>query len=434
MQTQTLVAYTLVAAVSVVTPGPASILAMRNGAAGGLRAVLPSSLGNVTGLFLLSAAAMLGLGVVLQSSALLFAALKVAGAAYLIYLGVRQIRTDAAPVAVDAGDPKQASIRELVMRGFLINTMNPKGTVFLLAVVPQFVDTALPLTPQYAALAGTLAFTDLVAMGVYTLLAARVLRLGAGERRVLCNAAHHANEWICTPLLLRFTEELCAAFAAGGQLLGQSAAKLLSEATLLLVPALNPDGIDLVTGELRRGEAFQTARRIAADYPRYPFPEGWKANIRGVDLNLQYPAGWDIARENKAALGVTSPAPADFVGPRPLSAPESRALYDATLAFSPDLTLSFHTQGAVIYWRYCGRAPEGAKELGEEFARLSGYALDDAPFASGFAGYKDWFVESFDRPGFTIEAGQGKNPLPLADFDAIYRENLPILVAAMSVE
>lgn len=260
------------------------------------------------------------------------------------------------------------------------------------------------------------------------------LRLGAGERRVLCNAAHHANEWICTPLLLRFTEELCAAFAAGGQLLGQSAAKLLSEAALLLVPALNPDGIDLVTGELRRGEAFQTARRIAADYPRYPFPEGWKANIRGVDLNLQYPAGWDIARENKAALGVISPAPADFVGPRPLSAPESRALYDATLAFSPDLTLSFHTQGAVIYWRYCGRAPEGAKELGEEFARLSGYALDDAPFASGFAGYRDWFVESFDRPGFTIEAGQGKNPLPLADFDAIYRENLPILVAAMSVE
>lgn len=74
MQTQALVAYLLVAVVSVVTPGPAGILAMRNGAAGGLRAVLPSSLGNVTGLFLLSAAAMLSLGVVLQSSALKIAA------------------------------------------------------------------------------------------------------------------------------------------------------------------------------------------------------------------------------------------------------------------------------------------------------------------------------------------------------------------------
>ena len=72
MQTATLLTYSLVAAVSVVSPGPATMLAIRNGAAGGVRAVLPSTLGNVTGLFLLSAAAMLGLGVVLQSSALLF--------------------------------------------------------------------------------------------------------------------------------------------------------------------------------------------------------------------------------------------------------------------------------------------------------------------------------------------------------------------------
>ncbi|QII87329.1 LysE family transporter [Bordetella hinzii] len=87
-------------------------------------------------------------------------------------------------VAVDTGDPGQASIRELVMRGFLINTMNPKGTVFLLAVVPQFVDPGQPLTAQYAALAGTLAFTDLVAMGFYTLLAAKVLRLLRSARHI----------------------------------------------------------------------------------------------------------------------------------------------------------------------------------------------------------------------------------------------------------
>src|SRR3546814_15179107 len=78
--------------------------------------------------------------------------------------GIRQIRTDAAPVAVDTGNPAHFSVRELVMRGVLVNVMNPKGTVFLLAVVPQFVDTAHALTPQYAALAGTLVFTDLVAI------------------------------------------------------------------------------------------------------------------------------------------------------------------------------------------------------------------------------------------------------------------------------
>ena len=256
------------------------------------------------------------------------------------------------------------------------------------------------------------------------------LRLGEGPYRVLCNASHHANEWICTPLLLHFTEELCAAAASGEALGGRSAARLLSEATLCLVPALDPDGIDLVTGELR-GEPLRQARQIAADYPRFAFPEGWKANIRGVDLNLQYPAGWETARENKAALGIVSPAPADYVGPRPLAAPESRALCDYTLALAPELTLSFHTQGEVIYWRYRGYAPPGARELAEDFARLSGYALDDAPDVSGFAGYKDWFIDSFDRPGFTIEAGRGTNPLPVSDFDSIYQACLPILLRAM---
>jgi hypothetical protein len=73
--------------------------------------------------------------------------------------------------------------------------------------------------------------------------------------------------------------------------------------------------MDLVTGELSEGESFDRARRIAASYPRFPFPGGWKANLRGVDLNLQYPAGWEQAREIKSAQGIVSPAPADYVGP-----------------------------------------------------------------------------------------------------------------------
>ena len=116
--------------------------------------------GLITGILFQFVVVAVGLGAVLATSEMAFNVVKYLGVAYLIYLGVRQIRTDAAPVAVDAGDPRQASIRELVMRGFLINTMNPKGTVFLLAVVPQFVDPALPMVAQYAALAGTLAFTD----------------------------------------------------------------------------------------------------------------------------------------------------------------------------------------------------------------------------------------------------------------------------------
>lgn len=254
------------------------------------------------------------------------------------------------------------------------------------------------------------------------------LSLGSGENRVLYNASHHANEWICTPVLLKFAEELAAAYAAGESIFDQSAAEMLSYAAIHLIPAVNPDGIDLVTGELQSGEFYRQAQSIAANYPRFPFPKGWKANIRGTDLNLQYPAGWEQAKEIKYAQGIRSPAPADYVGMAPLSAPESRAMYDYTMALSPALTLSFHTQGEVIYWRYLDREPPNAERIGEILAGASGYTLEDTPYASGFAGYKDWFIDNYDRPGYTIEAGLGTNPLPLSLFPDIYRSSLGILV------
>ena len=253
------------------------------------------------------------------------------------------------------------------------------------------------------------------------------LALGSGENRVLYNASHHANEWITTPLLLKYAEELAEAYAFGGSIAGQGAREMLDYASIFFIPAVDPDGIDLVTGELQSGNYYDTAVRIAETYPRFPFPRGWKANIRGIDLNLQYPAGWEQARENKYSQGIVSPAPADFVGPAPLSAPESRALYDFTLALDPALILAYHTQGNVIYWRYADFEPKNSRAIAEAFSELSGYAVEDTPFASGFAGYKDWFIQNYNRPGYTIEAGSGENPLPVADFDEIYRRNVGIL-------
>lgn len=253
------------------------------------------------------------------------------------------------------------------------------------------------------------------------------LRLGSGDNAVLYNAAHHANEWITTSLLLKFAEDLAQASVNGENIFDYSAAALLDYASVTLIPAVNPDGIDLATGELQQGEFYRSAVGIADDWAEVPFPAGWKANIRGTDLNLQYPAGWEEAKRIKYAQGVRGPAPQDYVGPAPLSAPESRAMYDYTLALSPRLTLSYHTQGGEIYWRYGECEPEGAEKIGELFAKLSGYTLADPAAASSNAGYKDWFIEALDRPGFTIEAGRGKNPLPITDFDALYRENLPIL-------
>ena len=260
--------------------------------------------------------------------------------------------------------------------------------------------------------------------------------MGEGDRHVLYSAAHHANEWITATLLLKFAEELSEACQTDGTVYGIKAKDLLDHVVIHLVPMVDPDGVDLVTGVIKPGTPeYDRARQIAGNFPDIPFPDGWKANLNGVDLNLQYPAGWMIARELKFSQGFDRPAPRDYVGRAPLNQKESRALADYTEEVDPDLVLAYHTQGKVIYWQFRDYQVPGAKLLGEEFARLSGYTLADVPYESSFAGYKDWFIQKFRRPGYTIEAGQGQNPLSIEQFDEIYQDNLPILVTgAMGLE
>lgn len=150
-----------------------------------------------------------------------------------------------------------------------------------------------------------------------------------------------------------------------------------------------------------------------------------------MDLNLQFPANWEEAREIKYAEGFKTPAPRDYVGVEPISQPESIALYNFTNNNNFRLTISFHSQGEVIYWRYLNYMPEGAYEIAREFSRVSGYELDETPLRSSFAGYRDWFIQDFNRAGFTIEVGKGENPLPISQFDEIYSDIEGILVLGM---
>ena len=259
----------------------------------------------------------------------------------------------------------------------------------------------------------------------------QVLVIGEGDRKVLYSASHHANEWITTPVLLKFVEDLAEAITENTTLYGVPARTISRAATIYIIPMVDPDGVDLVTGAIPRGTLeYETASRIGENFPNIPFPEGWKANLLGVDLNLQYPAGWLQAREIKFSQGYTRPAPRDYVGEAPLDQPESRAMAEITAQINPRLTLSYHSQGEVIYWKYLDIEPPGAEAIGRQFAQVSGYTLEDTPFASGYAGYKDWFIQQFRRPGYTIEVGMGDNPLPISQFDKIYRDNLGILVTA----
>ena len=259
----------------------------------------------------------------------------------------------------------------------------------------------------------------------------RTLVIGSGERKVLFTAAHHANEWITTPVLLKFVEEMAQAMENGGQLAGVDARELGQRVTIYTVPMVNPDGVDLVTGLTQPGQfQYETAAALSQNYPSIPFPDGWKANLLGVDLNLNYPAGWRQAREIKFSQGYTRPGPRDYVGRAPLNQLETRALAGYTEAVDPELVLAYHSQGRVIYWQFADIEVPGARELGERMAQVSGYDLEETPFESAFAGYKDWFIQNFRRPGYTIEVGEGINPLPLSQFDEIYRDNLPLLVTA----
>lgn len=259
-----------------------------------------------------------------------------------------------------------------------------------------------------------------------------VLRIGEGAKEVFYNASFHANEWITTPVLLKFAEDYAQAFAGGRQIGGVRASWLYYGFTLYLMPLVNPDGVDLVNGVLDEGGYYRQAERIASDYPAIPFPQGWKANIDGVDLNLQFPAGWEKAREIKYAQGFRSPAPRDFVGSAPLTAPESRAVYAFTVSHDFALILAYHTQGEVIYWKYSDYEPQGSYRIARYFGDVSGYAVEVTPGASGYAGYKDWFIQQYNRPGYTIEAGSGVNPLKMNQFAKIYEDNLGILTGGMT--
>ena len=254
------------------------------------------------------------------------------------------------------------------------------------------------------------------------------IKIGTGSKEVFYNASHHANEWITTPVLMAFAEQYAAAYAGGYNIFNVPAADIYRSASVYLAPMVNPDGVDLVTGYIAPGSVYYgSAKTIASNYPNIPFPLGWKANIAGVDLNVNYPAGWENAKRIKTAEGYTKPGPRDFPGDAPLSEPESRAMVRFTGEHGFGLTLSYHTQGETIYWKYLNYEPAGSREIADEFGEVSGYTVEETPYESGFAGYKDWFIQSYNKPGYTIEAGMGVNPLPISQFDRIYSDNIGIL-------
>lgn len=175
MELSTWLAFIVAGILISVSPGAGAVACMATGMRYGLRVGWWNIFGMQAGIALQLAIVGAGVGAILAASTPAFNAVKWLGAAYLVYLGWRQWNAPAVPLAVSA-DAVAASRKALFWQGFLVNGTNPKATVFLLAVLPQFIDPAKPVLLQYLICAATLTVIDLPVMAAYTYFASRVLK------------------------------------------------------------------------------------------------------------------------------------------------------------------------------------------------------------------------------------------------------------------
>lgn len=251
-------------------------------------------------------------------------------------------------------------------------------------------------------------------------------KIGRGPKNLHINAALHANEWMTSPCLMRFLEEYAQALTEGSSVYSNEPDEWYRNYTLWIVPMANPDGVELVQEGVTPSHPYYE-RLIEWNSGREDFRR-WKANINGVDLGDQFPAHWD---EEVARRGKVRPSPQDYAGSAPLCEAEAIVLYQHTLDISPDRAISLHSQGKEIYWNYRDYEPPESEGMARTLGQASGYR--PVKLQGSDAGYKDWFIQHFRKPGFTVEIGYGINPLPLEDFEDLCVEVGSVLAAFMSL-
>lgn len=242
------------------------------------------------------------------------------------------------------------------------------------------------------------------------------LQIGRARSYVLYAGAFHGTERITAALLLRYVEALLRAQASDSRLCGFSVEQLLSAHGLLVVPMVNPDGCDIaIHGAAGAGFSPIALHAICdGDYTHY------SANLRGVDINHNFDAGWAELHRKEQQAGIYAPAPRRYGGEKPMSEPETLAIAELCRKMPISHAVAFHSQGEVIYWDYGAHTPKNARKMAQAMAASSGYMLDQPDGIAVGGGFKDWFIEKLHRPAFTVEVGRGKNPLDPNAVDAIF--------------
>lgn len=253
------------------------------------------------------------------------------------------------------------------------------------------------------------------------------LKIGAAPCYSLIAAAFHGSEGITATVLLMFVEELADAIKSDGFVAGIRARKSLNGRGVIFVPAVNPDGCDIsLLGAAACGErAVQIGKMCNYDYSR------WNANLRGVDINHNFNADWSALRDREREIGIYGPAPSKFGGFKPESEPETTALTSLCRSTQISRVTALHSQGEVIYSGFNGIEPHGSRKMSEIMATSANYTLDTPSGTAVGGGFKDWFISEFNRPGFTVEIGLGKNPLPHGDSEKLYHRIREMLMLSV---
>ncbi len=242
------------------------------------------------------------------------------------------------------------------------------------------------------------------------------LSIGSGKDAVLMCGAFHGTERLTATLLMMFAQRLCETLARDGDIAGIRARRSFYDRRLVILPMVNPDGCDIVgEGSVNCGKFKESVNAISAGN----FSK-WNANVRGVDINHNFDAGWSIVHELEQKANIYGPSPTRYGGPRPTSEPETAALVDLCSRIRFSHVAAFHSQGEVIYWNYGNNTPVRGRRMATLLSASSGYALEEPTVIASHGGFKDWFIEKYKRPGFTIEIGRGINPLPPSQINEIY--------------
>lgn len=242
------------------------------------------------------------------------------------------------------------------------------------------------------------------------------LTIGNRTNSVLFAGGFHGCEWLTCLALYKFTEQTCQSIKNQTLLSGVDISRAFLQLGMTVIPCVNPDGVEIA---VHGPSGARSMRKFVESIPCEDYSK-WNANAMGVDINHNFAAGWSILRRMEEENGISGPSPRQFGGEHPESEAETKALTKLCRLRSFRHAMAVHSQGEELYWQYGENTPPQSSMMAKILADSCSYSLVSNDGLASHGGFKDWFIEEFARPAFTLEIGKGENPLPAADLPEVY--------------